>query len=1133
MRVKSAIFAAVLSLLFGVLPAAPAAAAVLSESDVQNVVNAVVTQLKNYSFDSPAVVEQLKPARISIVDITNKRIELAKQRGVNFQQVSEDEARLGVIQEKLATSGYRSAFEDVQRNLSTYLTELLETDSSRSSVQDYVDYINNNPVKVLLGLTYEQRLYDFDYNAFNFAKGLRTSGAFGKQFSPLDLAISLGSQTGDQYAMTENVTTFNRLIAGVGTTATTLDVFLKSKVTMNVAEWYSQTIEAHGNVVAETASAQLPNANYRLYDKLIGNVRLTPYLLPLLTRDNNALYVISNVASVGWGMQETYTTDLNNKTKVQSLVNKYARNQANYIDFWARMLPEDKNKLVSATRIVNDGYSVDGKPDGYAGWAPKTGTSSTGVNATESINDFFAPMNRWYGYKFISAEATGENLTYWTAKQLSDGGNSAYTHELTHQHTRSKGEKTYLKGNALRAGTSTELLPRGIYETYEKRDPIYTLNQIMDWAATDYANSAPGRFADEVGVQNYVKNLLDVTNTLDLLEAQEVLSRDTLTKQKWFNVVTITPNTTNTSNNDETFTASDAAQAGAWRTVNDLVDASAVVSRYEAEGTEHTGTARYNGYYTIPLFSPLYGAPTGTNGMTGDIHMKRITWELLGAKGYSAGVVPYLSNINNPDGAASANTFSDQVALKAIDPVYTDGKALRKTAFAEREAKLSQLKPVTVNWNGSHQIQTVADLKNLMKQAVQADLDANNPTNPGIRPQNYNVENLKSAVYLAYKNLTSEFVNSIYQDSTVVTPVAPTFTKAAKCGTESTVTPATTDGITYTTARSSTKVVVNATANTGYVLKTGATASWTFDVAATPCPTVTPTPTQPTPTPTQPTVPSYRPGIYRIAGQDRVGTSLVGFDRALNKGTVVLATGANYPDGLTGGALAGAVKGPVVLTMSKGALEPAIMSKLKKAGTKKVYIVGGSGVISGRVEGQLRKVGIVPKRLAGNDRYLTAKAVVAETKRVLGEGNVNVAFQATGVNFPDALAAGAAAARMGGVVDLVKPGSAALKDRDAKVTYCAGGPACAKRTGGVKPIVGSDRYHTARLIAAQTPATSNAMLAVGSNFPDALSSGGLAASLNADLYLTDGRSARVPKGTTTTWLIGGKGVIPDSVKITK
>ncbi len=140
-------------------------------------------------------------------------------------------------------------------------------------------------------------------------------------------------------------------------------------------------------------------------------------------------------------------------------------------------------------------------------------------------------------------------------------------------------------------------------------------------------------------------------------------------------------------------------------------------------------------------------------------------------------------------------------------------------------------------------------------------------------------------------------------------------------------------------------------------------------------------------------------------------------------------------------------------------------------------------------------------RLAGADRFATAAAVSAASF----SPGVPVAYVAIGGNFPDALAAGAAAVRRGGPVLLVTSSNipaatavelARLKPAAIKVV---GGPAIIgdgvmtalrtfATTRSVSRIHGANRYATAAQISrdAFAPGVSVAYVATGTNFPDAL-----------------------------------------------
>lgn len=272
--------------------------------------------------------------------------------------------------------------------------------------------------------------------------------------------------------------------------------------------------------------------------------------------------------------------------------------------------------------------------------------------------------------------------------------------------------------------------------------------------------------------------------------------------------------------------------------------------------------------------------------------------------------------------------------------------------------------------------------------------------------------------------------------------------------------------------------------------------------------------------------------VTRAAGGNRVDTSLQALSQIKNHDTVVLATGSSFPDALVGGALAGAMKAGVVLT-TNDTLEPTIVKQLQAQGTKTIQIVGGYGAISAAKEAALKAAGFQVTRLAGSDRYETAKMVKAATRSALGlKGNAKakVSCNATGSNFPDALACASAASLTGGVVDLVKPGSAVTADASAETTICAGGAACAAAGHGVNKVVGSDRYETAYKIAELTPATGKVVVSNASNAAaDALVAGALSASTNARLILSDGKRVNLPAGTKNAHLVGGTQALPNNI----
>jgi putative cell wall-binding protein len=91
--------------------------------------------------------------------------------------------------------------------------------------------------------------------------------------------------------------------------------------------------------------------------------------------------------------------------------------------------------------------------------------------------------------------------------------------------------------------------------------------------------------------------------------------------------------------------------------------------------------------------------------------------------------------------------------------------------------------------------------------------------------------------------------------------------------------------------------------------------------------------------------------VTRLAGTDRYGTataiSEAGFDPGVD--VVFIATGANYPDALAGGPVAGRDGHPVLL-VRKDAIPAATHRELNRLKPESIVILGGTGVISTEVE---------------------------------------------------------------------------------------------------------------------------------------------------------------------------------------
>lgn len=157
--------------------------------------------------------------------------------------------------------------------------------------------------------------------------------------------------------------------------------------------------------------------------------------------------------------------------------------------------------------------------------------------------------------------------------------------------------------------------------------------------------------------------------------------------------------------------------------------------------------------------------------------------------------------------------------------------------------------------------------------------------------------------------------------------------------------------------------------------------------------------------------------VTRLAGTSRWGTAAaIASTYPSGVGTVYVASGLDYPDGLSGGAAAGRLGSPLLLTRPD-VLPLETQAALDRLAPGAVVIVGGPGAVSSAVMTQLRDhtSGTV-SRIAGIDRYETAARVAATFP-----AGPRRTFVATGTAFPDALSASALAGAEATPVLLTKP----------------------------------------------------------------------------------------------------------------
>lgn len=156
-------------------------------------------------------------------------------------------------------------------------------------------------------------------------------------------------------------------------------------------------------------------------------------------------------------------------------------------------------------------------------------------------------------------------------------------------------------------------------------------------------------------------------------------------------------------------------------------------------------------------------------------------------------------------------------------------------------------------------------------------------------------------------------------------------------------------------------------------------------------------------------------GSSRIAGDTRFSTAQAIAEQFPVGSPVYLATGANFPDALAGAAAAGRDDVPILLVRTHD-LPDETAEALFSLDPPAITVLGGRGVISDFLTAKVEdRTDVTPSRIAGSDRFDTSARVAA------GFASADTVYVATGLAFPDALAAGPIAGAEPAPILLTRP----------------------------------------------------------------------------------------------------------------
>ncbi|HEU3420052.1 immunoglobulin A1 protease [Streptococcus pneumoniae] len=705
---------------------------------------------------------------------------------------------------KLTELYLEEQFSKTKQNLGGSLKKLLSADaglaSDNSVTRGYlVDKIKNNKEALLLGLTYLERWYNFSYGQVNVKDlVMYHPDFFGKgNTSPLDTLIELGKSGFNNLLAKNNVDTYAISLASHhGTTDlfSTLEnyrkVFLPDKTNNN---WFkSQTkayiVEEKSNIEEVKTKQGLVGTKYSIgvYDRITSATwKYRNMVLPLLTLPEKSVFVISTISSLGFGAYDRYRNSEHKADKdlndfVEENARETAKRQRDHYDYWYRILDDNAREKLYRNILLYDAYKFG--DDNTVGKATKVASFD---DPNPAMKYFFGPVGNKVGHNGHGAYATGDAVYYMGYRMLDKDGAITYTHEMTHN----SDQDIYLGGYGRRSGLGPEFFAKGLLQAPDQpSDATITINSILKHSKSDSKEGErlqvldpTTRFKDATDLQKYVHNMFDVVYMLEYLEGQSIVKKLNVYQKiealrKIENKYVKDPADGNEVYATNVVKELTEAEARNLNSFESLIDHNILSAR-----EYQSGDYERNGYYTIKLFAPIYSALSSEKGTPGDLMGRRIAYELLAAKGFKDGMVPYISNQYEEVAKQKGKTINlyakerglvtDKLVLdKVFEGKYSSWADFKKAMYDERVKQFGNLKQVTFKdptkpWPNyaTKTINRVSELQALMDQAVLKDTET--PHWYNYNPETDSaVHKLKRAIFKAYLDQTNDFRSSIFEN---------------------------------------------------------------------------------------------------------------------------------------------------------------------------------------------------------------------------------------------------------------------------------------------------------------------------------------------------------------------------------
>ncbi|RRC96340.1 ZmpA/ZmpB/ZmpC family metallo-endopeptidase [Schaalia canis] len=734
-------------LMTGGLPYAPQTVTALP----RHVISAIAQELAGVQFDAIDIFATLNKTQLQqeIVERMKASPNLTPEE---IQQQVADRYR-GVLYLRDTFNAQRPALEATLEKLLLRDRVIAGAGASHELLKEKV---LANKEALLLGLAYVNKWYNVPLGDMN----LRDLFVFRQDFygstqSPLDWLIALGK---DHFSLDprNNLSTYIKFVSPytkqVNLADALEDVRQQFTTTADFDQWFRQTTKAF---IVETPSREVPTVNVQASERFRGK-KFQSYLLPLLTVSEDKVFVTVDMTSVAMGTFERYY-DVKNATESQRVnsvnatkdkLRNYAKKYRDYFDMWYRISSDKVRPALINAVPVWDGFSYNGR------WTPEYGPDTF-----RSVEEFFGPIGKWYPATGASAYSDTRATYMVVASMLTPSGVNTYTHEMVHN----LDNDVFLGGEETRRHAQAEMYPTSFLQNpYSRNSDQLGFNQAEDFSTQSgryLHNFSPDRFQTKTDLHQYFKGYFQALYVLDHAEAEAMLARSPQELSGMLMRLGSVHGGVLSANYYEALSA-EQIEAMGLRSIDDLIDQSLMMRRRLGP----TGVMERNGYPDVPILDPYYGTGESPVGLTGEAVFRRNALELLGAKGFDEGFVPYTSNKLAPEAdAAGKPNLPDTFLMPRIfanDP-YKTLADYRKHAYARaRQRASTHLQPITLTFKGEtitlRSFQEIVDrFSALLAEDIRTGIHGST------RSQAYA---FKGEVFSALMRQSDEFKQSIFTD---------------------------------------------------------------------------------------------------------------------------------------------------------------------------------------------------------------------------------------------------------------------------------------------------------------------------------------------------------------------------------